>query len=61
MQRVVRNADGELVMDASGRLPGRGTYVCADPACRSNPDREKAIHRALNMGGKARETAHASA
>jgi predicted RNA-binding protein YlxR (DUF448 family) len=61
MQRVVRSADGELLMDASGRLPGRGTYVCADPACQSNPDREKAIHRALSMGGKARETAHASA
>jgi predicted RNA-binding protein YlxR (DUF448 family) len=61
MQRVIRTADGELVMDPSGRLPGRGTYVCAEPACQSNPNREQAIHRALSLGGKARETAHASA
>ena len=33
MGRVVRTAEGELVMDPTGRLPGRGTYVCADPAC----------------------------
>jgi hypothetical protein len=61
MERVIRNAAGELVVDASGRLPGRGTYVCADPACQSSPNREKAIHRALSLGGTARETAHASA
>jgi predicted RNA-binding protein YlxR (DUF448 family) len=61
MERVIRNAAGELVVDASGRLPGRGTYVCADPGCQSSPNREKAIHRALSLGGTARETAHASA
>jgi predicted RNA-binding protein YlxR (DUF448 family) len=43
-------------------MAGRGTYVCADPACQSNPKREQAIHRALSLGGgKARESAHASA
>jgi predicted RNA-binding protein YlxR (DUF448 family) len=61
MERVIRNAAGELVVDASGRLPGRGTYVCADPGCQSSPNREKAIQRALSLGGTARETAHASA
>jgi predicted RNA-binding protein YlxR (DUF448 family) len=62
MQRILRAADGELVMDPSGRMPGRGAYVCADPACQADPDRERAIHRALSLGrGKARETAHASA
>jgi predicted RNA-binding protein YlxR (DUF448 family) len=61
MERVVRAATGELVMDPSGRMPGRGTYVCADPACQANPNREQAIHRALSLGAKAREAAHASA
>ena len=50
MQRIVRTADGEAVMDASGRLPGRGTYVCSDPACQANPSRDKAIARALGIG-----------
>ena len=62
MERVVRTAEGELVTDPTGRMPGRGTYVCSDPACQSNPKREQAIHRALSLGGgTARETAHASA
>lgn len=26
--RIVRNRDGTLAVDANGRLPGRGTYVC---------------------------------
>lgn len=32
MMRVVKNADG-VFLDFSGRLPGRGAYVCADSAC----------------------------
>ena len=56
MQRVVRSADGRAVMDPSGRLPGRGTYVCADPTCQANPAREKAIARALGI-----EVTHATA
>ncbi|RPH34213.1 MAG: YlxR family protein [Chloroflexi bacterium] len=50
MQRVVRTADGAAVVDASGRLPGRGTYLCSDPDCQANPAREKAIARALGIG-----------
>jgi predicted RNA-binding protein YlxR (DUF448 family) len=63
MQRVIRTPEGELVMDPSGRLPGRGTYVCADAACQENPKREQAIHRALSLGrgGAKREATHASA
>ena len=29
--RLVRRADGRVVVDASG--PGRGAYVCAEPGC----------------------------
>jgi uncharacterized protein len=49
MQRFVRTADGEAVLDPSGRLPGRGTYVCDDPACQANPDRPRAIARVLGI------------
>jgi hypothetical protein len=57
MQRIVRTGNGEAVLDASGRMPGRGTYVCADPACQSNPGRETAIARALGIMGVANATA----
>jgi len=56
MERIVRTADGQAVADPSGRLPGRGTYVCTDPSCQANAGREKAIARALGI-----EVAHASA
>ena len=33
MLRVVKNAAGEIRLDFSGKLPGRGTYVCGSEAC----------------------------
>ncbi len=33
MLRVVRNAAGEIRLDFSGKLPGRGAYVCGCEAC----------------------------
>jgi predicted RNA-binding protein YlxR (DUF448 family) len=37
--RLVRRADGRVVVDPSG--PGRGAYVCAEPGC---------VEKALNAG-----------
>lgn len=31
--RFVRNADGSVSLDPTGRAAGRGAYVCADSAC----------------------------
>jgi predicted RNA-binding protein YlxR (DUF448 family) len=31
--RVVRTPSGDVVIDATGRLNGRGAYVDRDPAC----------------------------
>ena len=31
--RIVRNKDGEFAVDRTGRLNGRGAYVCEDNAC----------------------------
>ena len=31
--RLVLDDDGRLQIDARGRAPGRGAYLCADPAC----------------------------
>ena len=32
MARIVRT-EGGVVIDRGGRIPGRGAYVCHDPAC----------------------------
>ena len=33
MTRVVRNAEGEISLDPTGKAPGRGAYVCALEDC----------------------------
>jgi hypothetical protein len=47
--RVVRTPDGRLMMDASGRLAGRGAYLCVDPACRQTALTKNILTRALGV------------
>ena len=47
MLRLVRAADGSVDRDDTGRRPGRGTYICQDPACREPARSAAAIKRAL--------------
>ena len=47
MTRLVRTDDGSVVRDDTGRQPGRGTYLCHDPACRDQTTAAAAIKRAL--------------
>jgi predicted RNA-binding protein YlxR (DUF448 family) len=47
--RIVRTPSGEVVPDRSGRLPGRGAYLCADGACWRLAVRRSAIERALGV------------
>ena len=46
--RVVRSPDGEVSLDATGRKPGRGVYLCKDPACRKRVAKSRALERALS-------------
>ncbi|TMC84119.1 MAG: YlxR family protein [Chloroflexi bacterium] len=45
--RVVRRPEGGVAVDASGRMPGRGAYVHADPACLETARKRRALDRAL--------------
>ena len=33
MLRIVKNAEGVIRLDFSGKLPGRGAYICGNAAC----------------------------
>ena len=33
MLRIVKNAAGEIGLDFSGKLPGRGAYICDSADC----------------------------
>lgn len=47
MERLVRTQDGLVHRDPTGRLAGRGTYICHEPACREPERSAAAIRRAL--------------
>ncbi|MES2208834.1 MAG: YlxR family protein [Chloroflexota bacterium] len=46
--RVVRAPDGAVAADPTGRLNGRGAYVCRDLACITNALNRGALSRALH-------------
>ena len=45
--RIVRGNDGELIPDESGKLPGRGAYLCRKAGCAALAKKKRAFHRAL--------------
>jgi uncharacterized protein len=47
--RVVRAGEGRVVLDPSGRLNGRGAYLCHDPGCWDLALRRRAVERALRL------------
>ena len=49
MIRVVRETSGNVTLDFSGKLNGRGAYVCPDPECLKKAQRSKALERCLEV------------
>ncbi len=47
MIRVVKNKEGEVQLDITGRAHGRGAYICPDPECLAKAEKRKALARAL--------------
>ncbi len=45
--RVVKSPEGEISLDFKGKKPGRGAYVCPDPACLKRARKSRALERAL--------------
>ena len=47
MSRLVRRPDGSVVLDATGKAPGRGTYLCDQAACPEPRRLAEGVERAL--------------
>ena len=45
--RVVRGVDGTVSLDFSGKLNGRGAYICPDPSCLQKARKAKSLDRSL--------------
>ena len=49
MIRVVRGTDGTVCLDFSGKLNGRGAYICPDPECLKRAQKAKSLERSLEV------------
>ena len=49
MIRVVRGTDGNVSLDFSGKLNGRGAYICPQPECLKKARKAKSLDRSLEV------------
>ena len=45
--RLVRSSAGEVAIDPTGKMPGRGAYICPTPECLRQAIKGKRLARAL--------------
>ncbi len=45
--RLVRTPEGEIRIDDSGKMAGRGAYICRTPACLKKAAKGKIMEKAL--------------
>lgn len=45
--RIVRSADGMVCVDTTGKMPGRGAYLCGEKDCIRLAVKHKKLGRAL--------------
>ena len=49
MIRVVRGTDGTVSLDFSGKLNGRGAYICPQAECLKKARKAKSLDRSLEV------------
>ena len=47
--RIVNSAQGEIKLDKTGKLPGRGAYICNNSECLEKAVRSKRLERSFEM------------
>ena len=48
--RVLKTADDQIVIDSTGRMNGRGAYICHSSDCLKKAIKTKSIERSLGIG-----------
>ena len=46
--RVVKSPEGEIALDKTGRLPGRGAYVCPELECLKKARKTRRLERVFS-------------
>ena len=47
--RIVKNKEGQIFIDLTGKANGRGAYICKDSECLKKAIKSKALNRAFKM------------
>ncbi len=47
--RIVRSPEGHVALDASGKAPGRGAYLCLDEACFAKAQAKRLLDARLRV------------
>ncbi len=47
--RVVKNQAGEVFLDLTSKQPGRGAYLCRNPACLAAARKARRFEKAFSM------------
>lgn len=47
--RIVKTTEGEIKVDATGKLNGRGAYICKKVECLKRAQKSNALARAFEM------------
>ncbi len=47
--RVVRTPEGNIIVDKTGKVSGRGAYLCKNEECFKKSVKSKALSRALEV------------
>ena len=48
MLRIVKNKDGEISLDRTGKAAGRGAYICDNPDCIRRLSKAKILNRVFS-------------
>lgn len=49
MIRVLHTADGEFIIDSTGKKSGRGAYICPDIECLNKAIKNKGLERSFKQ------------
>jgi len=47
--RIVKNKEGEISVDITGKKPGRGAYICNKMECLNKLEKNKRLCRSFSM------------
>lgn len=47
--RIVKNKDGEISLDVTGKKSGRGAYICKNKECIEKVSKTKGLDRTFKM------------